>query len=107
MTHKHSEESESDKTSESLLSFFSPEHLKEPALTADVLRILVSANDEARKLSHKRTGPEHILLALTQQGGKAAKALESVGLTYERARQVVVEQAESVKIEPKQRPILS
>jgi ATP-dependent Clp protease ATP-binding subunit ClpC len=105
MTDKHPEESA--RTSESLLSFFSPEHLKEPSLTADVLRVLVMANDEARKLSHKRTGPEHILLALTQHGGQAAEALESVGLNYEKARQVVVEQAESVKIEPKQRPILS
>src|SRR5579871_1070638 len=98
---------ESPKTGESLLSFFSPEHLKEPALTADVLRVLVMANDEARKLNHKRTGPEHILLALTEHGGRSARALESVGLTYERAKQVVVDHSGSVKIEPKQRPILS
>jgi ATP-dependent Clp protease ATP-binding subunit ClpC len=98
---------EASRTSESILSFFSPEHLKEPSLSADVLRVLVMANDEARKLGHKRTGPEHILLALMQHGGHPAEALETVGMNYERAKQLVIEHADSVKIEPKQRPILS
>lgn len=104
---RHSTMDEPGKTSEPLLSFLSPEHLKEPALTADVLRVLVLANDEARKLHHKRSGPEHILLGLLLEGGEASKALESVGLTYEKARDLVIENADTVKIEPKRRPMLS
>jgi ATP-dependent Clp protease ATP-binding subunit ClpC len=95
------------KSSEPLLSFLSPEHLKEPALTADVLRVLVLANDEARKLHHKRTGPEHILLGLILEGGEASKALAAGGLSYEKASSLVIDNADSVKVEPKRRPMLS
>ena len=98
---------DTSRTSEPLLSFFSPEHLKEPALTADVLRVLVLANEEARKLNHKRTGPEHILLGLIQEGSEASQALQSVGLTYETAKEFVIGRADFVKIEPKRRPMLS
>ena len=98
---------EPGKTSEPLLAFLSPEHLKEPAITADVLRVLVLANDEARKLHHKRTGPEHILLGLILDGGEASRALAATGLTYEKASALVIDNADSVKIEPKRRPILS
>ena len=98
---------DSARASEPLLSFLSPEHLKEPALTADVLRVLVLANEEARKLNHKRTGPEHILLGLIQEDGEASSALKSVGLTYEKAIGLVIDHADLVKIEPKRRPMLS
>jgi len=98
---------EPGKSSESLLSFLSPEHLKEPALTADVLRVLVLANDEARKLHHKRTGPEHILLGLILEGGEASRVLAGSELTYEKASALVIDNADTVKIEPKQRPMLS
>lgn len=101
------EKNDTGRTSEPLLSFLSPEHLKEPPITADVLRVLVLANDEARKLHHKRTGPEHILLGLIHEGSEASKALYAVGLTYEKAKEYVVERADFVKIEPKQRPMLS
>ena len=69
--------------------------------------MLVLANDEARKLHHKRTGPEHILLGLIQEGSEASEALQSVGLTYEKAKEYVIEHADFVKIEPKRRPMLS
>jgi ATP-dependent Clp protease ATP-binding subunit ClpC len=100
-------ENERGRTSEPLLSFLSPEHLKEPPITADVLRVLVLANDEARKLHHKRTGPEHILLGLIHEGSESSKALHAVGLTYEKAREYVIQNADFVKIEPKEKPILS
>src|SRR5271156_5969005 len=105
MTDKHTDESA--RPSDSILSFLSPEHLKEPALTADVLRVLVLANDEARKLHHKRTGPEHILLGLILEGGEASKTLVAGGLSYEKASSLVIDNADLVKVEPKRRPMLS
>jgi ATP-dependent Clp protease ATP-binding subunit ClpC len=97
----------SDKHSEPLLSYLSLENLKEPALTADVLRVLVLANDQARQLQHKRSGPEHILLGLILEGGAASQDLASVGLDYQKAKEIVIDTADDVKIEPKQKPMLS
>ena len=56
-------------------------------------RVVVLAQEEARMLNHNYVGTEHILLALIrEEGGVAAHALQSLGITEETARQ----QAEEV-----------
>jgi ATP-dependent Clp protease ATP-binding subunit ClpC len=43
-------------------------------------RVVVLAQEEARRLNHNYIGTEHILLGLIQEGeGHAAKALEELG----------------------------
>jgi predicted ArsR family transcriptional regulator len=55
-------------------------------------RVVVLAQEEARVLNHNCIGTEHILLALIREGGGvAARALESLGITEEAARQQVEE----------------
>ena len=53
-------------------------------------RVVVLAQEEARTLNHDYIGTEHILLALIcEDGGVAAQALASLGITEEAARQQV------------------
>ena len=54
-------------------------------------RVVVRAQEEARRLDHHYLGTEHILLALTHEsiGGLAAKVLESLGIGLETVRQQV------------------
>ena len=55
-------------------------------------RVVVLAQEEARMLNHEYVGTEHILLGLIREdGGVAAQALESLGITEEAARQQVEE----------------
>ena len=56
-------------------------------------RVVVRAQEEARRLDHHYLGTEHILLALTHEStdGTAAKVLESLGIGLEAARQQVEE----------------
>jgi ATP-dependent Clp protease ATP-binding subunit ClpA len=55
-------------------------------------RVVVLAQEEARVLNHNYIGTEHILLALLREGdGVAARALGSLGITEEAARQQVEE----------------
>jgi hypothetical protein len=55
-------------------------------------RVLVLAQEEARLLNHSFIGTEHILLGLIGEGeGAAAKALESLGVSLEGAREKVEE----------------
>ena len=55
-------------------------------------RVLVLAQEEARDLNHAFIGTEHILLGLIREGeGVAAKALESLGVTFEAVREKVEE----------------
>ena len=55
-------------------------------------RVVVLAQEEARMLDHSYIGTEHILLALIREdGGVAAQALESLGITEQAARQQVEE----------------
>ena len=55
-------------------------------------RVIVLAQEEARKLNHNYIGTEHILLALLYEGeGVAAKALESLGISLDAVRQRVEE----------------
>ena len=60
--------------------------------TDQARRIVVLAQEEARLLYHSSIGTEHILLALIHEGtGVPARALESLGVTEEAARQQVEE----------------
>ena len=55
-------------------------------------RVVVLAQDEARALNHNYMGTEHLLLGLIHEGeGVAAKALESMDVTLDKARAQVVE----------------
>jgi ATP-dependent Clp protease ATP-binding subunit ClpA len=60
--------------------------------TDQARRIVVLAQEEARMLNHSYIGTEHILLALIREStGIAARALGSLGITEEAARQQVEE----------------
>jgi ATP-dependent Clp protease ATP-binding subunit ClpA len=62
------------------------------ALTPSATRALMLAIDEAARLQHRAAGPEHILLGLLREGdNKAARALQSLGLTVEMVRSTVLE----------------
>jgi ATP-dependent Clp protease ATP-binding subunit ClpA len=53
-------------------------------------RVVVLAQEEARRLDHNYLGTEHILLGLVREGeGVAARALESLGISLEAVRQQV------------------
>jgi ATP-dependent Clp protease ATP-binding subunit ClpA len=55
-------------------------------------RVVVLAQEEARRLDHNYIGTEHILLGLIRESeGVAAKALESLGISLEAVRQQVEE----------------
>ena len=55
-------------------------------------RVVVLAQEEARRLNHNYIGTEHILLGLIREGdGVAAKALESLGISLDAVRQQVEE----------------
>ena len=55
-------------------------------------RVVVLAQEEARKLNHNYIGTEHLLLGLIQEGqGVAASALEAAGVNNESVRGQVVE----------------
>jgi ATP-dependent Clp protease ATP-binding subunit ClpC len=53
-------------------------------------RVVVLAQEEARKLNHNYIGTEHVLLGLIHEGeGVGAKALEAKGVTLEAVREQV------------------
>jgi len=53
-------------------------------------RVVVLAQEEARRLDHGHIGTEHLLLGLISEGqGLAAKALDALGVVLEPARQEV------------------
>ena len=55
-------------------------------------RVVVLAQDEARRLDHNYIGTEHILLGLIREGeGVAAAALKSLGISLDPVRQQVEE----------------
>ncbi len=55
-------------------------------------RVVVLAQEEAKRLNHDYVGTEHILLGLIHEGeGVAAKALESLGISLDAVRQQVEE----------------
>ncbi len=60
-------------------------------LTDDAGNAVVLAQEEARGLCHSHVGPEHVLLALSEnQEGIAGEILAQVGLTAEHIRDRVV-----------------
>src|SRR5580704_11008810 len=68
-------------------------------------RVVVLAQDEARRLDHNYIGTEHILLGLIHEGdGVAAKALESLGITLEAAREKVQVATDKFASEPSGSP---
>ncbi|MHB1407008.1 MAG: Clp protease N-terminal domain-containing protein, partial [Desulfitobacteriaceae bacterium] len=53
--------------------------------TEKAQKVLVLAQDEAKKMGHQVVGTEHLLLGLIQEGeGIAAKALIASGLDLEK-----------------------
>ena len=59
-------------------------------LTGRARRVIILAQEEARRLDHNYLGTEHILLGLIHEGdGVASRALESLGITLETVRQQV------------------
>ncbi len=57
-------------------------------LTEGARRVLVLAQEEARRLDHSFIGTEHILLGpIDDQGGIAAAALRDLGISLEKARE--------------------
>jgi ATP-dependent Clp protease ATP-binding subunit ClpC len=55
-------------------------------------RVFVLAQEEARLLNHSFIGTPHLLLGLIHEGdGVAAKALDSLGVSFQAARAKVVE----------------
>jgi hypothetical protein len=55
-------------------------------------RVVVLAQEEARRLDHNYIGTEHLLLGLIHEGeGVAARALESLGISLETVRSEVTE----------------
>ena len=56
-------------------------------------RVVVRAQEEARRLDHDYVGTEHLLLGVTHEsiGGLAAEVLESLGIGLETVRQQVEE----------------
>ncbi len=60
--------------------------------TEGARNVCVLSEEEARDLKHNYLGTEHILLGLLrEEGGLAARALESLDITFERVRAQVVQ----------------
>ena len=53
--------------------------------------------DEARKLGHSYVGTEHILLGLIREGEGAARVLNNLGVSLNKARQQVLQLLEVTK----------
>ena len=54
-------------------------------------RVVVQAQEEARRLNHSFIGPEHLLLALLRNDGTGSKALGSLGVPLESVSRQVEE----------------
>jgi len=60
--------------------------------TDQARKVIVLAQEEARLVDHRSVGTEHLLLGLIREAnGAAAKALDSLGITLEAARDEVKE----------------
>jgi ATP-dependent Clp protease ATP-binding subunit ClpA len=57
------------------------------SFTVESIKVIIFAQDESRRLGHSFVGTEQILLGtLSEKTGVAAKALKSMGVTFEYAR---------------------
>jgi ATP-dependent Clp protease ATP-binding subunit ClpC len=54
-------------------------------------RLVVQAQEEARRLNHSFIGPEHLLLALVEGDGTGPQALQALGVSLESVRHQIVE----------------
>lgn len=58
-------------------------------------KVIVLAQDEARRLGHDYVGTEHLLLGLIREGGGiAAKALEGLGISHEAVKSEILKMIE-------------
>ncbi len=63
----------------------------DPQFTPSAKKVLELAAEESQKLGHNYIGTEHLLLGVIQEGeGVAARALENLGVTYEKSRDMVI-----------------
>ncbi|MEV2907344.1 ATP-dependent protease ATP-binding subunit ClpC [Paenibacillus larvae] len=63
-----------------------------PAYTPRAKKVIELSMDEARKLGHTYVGTEHILLGLIREGeGVAARVLNNLGISLNKARQQVLQ----------------
>jgi ATP-dependent Clp protease ATP-binding subunit ClpA len=63
----------------------------EITLSPRTKKVIELASDEARKLGHSHVGTEHILLGIVREGeGIASGVLESLGLSLEKVRHLVI-----------------
>lgn len=63
----------------------------DPQFTPSAKKVLELAAEESQKLGHNYIGTEHLLLGIIQEGeGVAARALENLGVTYEKSRDMVI-----------------
>ncbi|MEV3552136.1 ATP-dependent protease ATP-binding subunit ClpC [Paenibacillus larvae] len=68
------------------------EQLTNPAYTPRAKKVIELSMDEARKLGHTYVGTEHILLGLIREGeGVAARVLNNLGISLNKARQQVLQ----------------
>lgn len=69
-----------------------PEQQSTPAYTPRAKKVIELSMDEARKLGHSYVGTEHILLGLIREGeGVAARVLNNLGVSLNKARQQVLQ----------------
>ena len=63
----------------------------DPQFTPSAKKVLELAAEESQKLGHNYIGTEHLLLGLIQEGeGVAARALDNLGVSYEKSRDMVI-----------------
>jgi ATP-dependent Clp protease ATP-binding subunit ClpC len=63
----------------------------DPQFTPSAKKVLELAAEESQKLGHNYIGTEHLLLGLIQEGeGVATRALENLGVNYEKSRDMVI-----------------
>jgi ATP-dependent Clp protease ATP-binding subunit ClpB len=60
-------------------------------ITARLNKIFVAAEDEAKKLKDDYVSVEHLLLAIIDEGGPAARTLKTAGATRDRIEKALVE----------------
>ncbi|EST10639.1 ATP-dependent protease ATP-binding subunit ClpC [Sporolactobacillus laevolacticus] len=68
------------------------EEVQTPHYTPRAKRVIELSMDEARKIGHSYVGTEHILLGLIREGeGVAARVLNNLGVSLNKARQQVLQ----------------
>jgi len=60
-------------------------------ITARLNKVFVAAEDEAKKLKDEYVSVEHLLLAIIEENGPAARALKALGATRDRVEKALVE----------------